>query len=94
MVNPKPIWVQYLALNRFAQKEGATIQSALNQFLDLKLITGYAVVNTVELMKAALMNGNLIYTGSKTGDWTSVRNTKVYKLRSDSVTVGHAFCIV
>lgn len=45
-------------------------------------------------MKSALMNGNLIYTGSKTGDWTSVRNTKVYKLRSDSVTVGHAFCIV
>ncbi len=61
-LNPKPYWLEYLEGNPSARTDGATLQSALSQFKANGLITGYAVANSVELMKSALRKGHLIYT--------------------------------
>jgi len=53
-LNPKPYWLAYLEENPDARRDGATLQSALSQFKANGLITGYAVANSVELMKSAL----------------------------------------
>ncbi len=94
LLQPKQYWIDYLNQNPNAQVQGATLQSALKQFYDGGFITGYATANSVELMKAALLKGNLLYTGSNNGDWAYVRTNKVYRLRSDNAVVGHCFCIV
>lgn len=90
----KDYWLAYLKTNPSAEENGASLQSALEQFRKAGLITGYAVANSVELMKDALRNYRLIYTGSMNGDWAKVRSEKKYALRTDGKTVGHAFCIV
>jgi hypothetical protein len=36
----------------------------------------------------------LIYTGSQNGDWNSVRDNKIYRLRTDGRIVWHIFAIV
>ena len=87
-------WENYLKVNAAAEREWATLQSALKQFLDLWFITGYSQVETIEQMKQALREYKPIYTGSKVGDWRAVTNEKKYKLRTDGRFVGHCFCIV
>ena len=82
-MNPEVMWGNYLKVNPQAEKEGATLQSALNQYKDLHLITGYAKVVSIEEMKDALMNFRPILTGSQNGDWYSVKTDHKYKLRTD-----------
>lgn len=73
--DPRPLWITYAKENPSAIKVGATLQSALEQFKNNKLITGYAVANTEEEMKRAITFKNFIYTGSLNGDWNKVRTT-------------------
>jgi hypothetical protein len=87
LLQPKQYWIDYLNQNPYAQTEGATLQSALKQFLDGGFTTGYATANSIELMKLALLKGNLIYTGSSNGDWAYVRTNNVYRLRSDNTVI-------
>ncbi len=87
-------WFEYLKQNPQAEKNGATLQSALDQFKKSWLITGYSVCNEIDSMKESLTQCRLIYTGSQNGDWKVVRDKKVYALRNDSKVVGHIFCIV
>lgn len=87
-------WEIYLRSNPKAESEGATLQSALEQFKDVGYITGYSRINTIADMKASLDNTRPIYTWSQNGDWNSVRDSKIYKLRTDGRIVGHIFCIL
>ena len=77
------MWEIYLRTNPKAEADGATLQSALDQFMENGYITGYSRLTTIANMKASLDNTRPIYTGSQNGDWNSVRDTKVYKLRTD-----------
>lgn len=79
----KDYWLAYLKDNPSAEENGATLQSALEQFRKDGTITGYAVANSVEMMKDAIRNYRLIYTGSMNGDWGKVRTEKKYALRTD-----------
>lgn len=87
-------WENYLKINPKAEEEGATLQSALDQFTELGYITGYSRLSSIEDMKASLNNARPIYTGSQNGDWAYVRDFKQYKLRTDWRVVWHIFCIV
>jgi hypothetical protein len=82
-MNPEVMWGNYLKINAAAEKQGATLQSALNQYKDLRLITGYAKVSTIEEMKDAINNIRPILTGSQNGDWYYVKTEKKYRLRTD-----------
>jgi hypothetical protein len=90
--DPKPYWMEYIKSNPDALKNGATLQSALSQFKSNGLITGYAVANTVELMKSAINKGHLIYTGSLRGNWKLPN--RIYSEATDNRTIGHCFPIV
>lgn len=90
----KIYWEAYLKTNPKAKTEGATLQSSLEQFKKLGFITGYTKLNTIEEMKNALHNIRPIYTGSQNWNWVSVRDKKIYALRTDWKVVGHIFCIV
>lgn len=61
-MNPEVSWGNYLKINPQAKKEGATLQSSLKQFLELRLITGYSKVSTIEEMKDALIHFRPILT--------------------------------
>lgn len=87
-------WQQYLKVNPKAKTEGATLQSVLDQFLKLWLITGYSKTMTIESMKNALRNIRFILTWSYNGNWVKVRDEKIYALRTDWKTVWHIFVIV
>lgn len=91
-LNPKPYWLAYLEENPSARRDGATLQSALTQFKNNGLITGYAVANSVELMKSALRKGHLIYTWSLRGNWNLPN--RIYSEVTDNRTIGHCFPIV
>lgn len=91
-MNPKPYWLEYLEENPSARSDGATLQSALTQFKNNGLITGYAVANSVELMKSAIRKGHLIYTGSLRGNWNLPN--RIYSEATDNRTIGHCFPIV
>lgn len=93
-MNPEVMWGNYLNVMASAEKEGATLQSSLKQFKDLRLITGYAKVVSIEEMKDAIMNFRPILTGSQNGDWYFVKTDHKYRLRTDGRIVGHIFCIV
>jgi len=82
-ISGKTMWEVYLKENPNAESEGATLQSALDQFIENRLITGYSRLKTIEDMKASLNNTRPIYTGSQNGDWQAVRDLKIYKLRTD-----------
>ena len=56
------MWENYLKINPKAEKEGATLQSALDQFKELGYITGYSRVTSIEDMKSSLDNLRPIYT--------------------------------
>ena len=92
--NPEVMWENYLKLNAMAEWEGATLQSSLDQMVELSLITGYTRIRSQEDMKASLLAFKPILTGSQNGDWSYVRDYKSYRLRSDGRIVGHIFCIV
>ncbi len=87
----KTSWDNYLKVNPFAKKEGATLQSALDQFLELGFITGYSRLVGIADMKHSLDNFRPIYTGSKKCNWNTVRDDKKYTLWTG---YAHIFCIV
>ena len=87
-------WQQFIKINPKAKTEGATLQSVLDQFLKLGLITGYSKTMTIESMKSALSNIRPILTWSYNGNWVMVRDKKIYAVRTDWKTVGHIFVIV
>ncbi len=93
-ISGKTMWEVYLKENPNAESEGATLQSALDQFIENRLITGYSRLKTIEDMKASLNNTRPIYTGSQNGDWQAVRDLKIYKLRTDWKVVWHIFAIL
>ena len=74
------MWENYLKVNPSAQKDGATLQSALEQFKELGYITGYSRLNSIADMKASLDNTRPIYTGSKNANWNTVRDDHKYTL--------------
>ncbi len=76
----KTSWENYIKVNPFAKKEGATLQSALDQFLELGFITGYSRLVGIADMKHSLDNFRPIYTGSKKCNWNTVRDDKKYTL--------------
>ncbi len=86
-------WQRYLEINPFAEEMGASLQSALNQAKNEKLIWWYFIVNTEEEINDALYRWYFIYTGSNNGDWTNVANNHEYKLRTDWKLVWHAWAL-
>lgn len=88
------MWENYLKVNPKAEQEWATLQSAMQQMLELSLITGYSRLNSQEDMKASIRAIRPIYTGSQNGEWNLVRDEHRYALRTDGRVVGHIFCIV
>lgn len=93
-ISGQAMWEHYLKENPNAESEWATLQSALEQFKKVWYITGYSRLYTIDDMKDSLNNFKPIYTGSQNGDWVSVRENKLYKLRTDWRVVGHIFCIL
>lgn len=89
----KTVWEEYLKENPRAEKEGATLQSALNQFKRMWLIEGYAKCITDEARKQAIDRWQPLFTGSLYGDWLYVRDKKEYRDRTDGREVGHMFGI-
>jgi len=81
--NPEVSWANYLKVNPAAEKEGATLQSSLDQMVELSLITGYSRIRSQDDMKASLLAFKPILTGSQNGDWSFVRDFKRYRLRTD-----------
>lgn len=86
-------WMRYLVKNPSAEADGATIQSALQQAKEEGLIGWYFQVKTELEINDSLGKWFFIYTGSSNGDWGSVRDSKIYKLRTDGKIVGHAWII-
>jgi len=87
----KTCWENYLKVNPSAKKDGATLQSALDQFVELWYITGYSRLNGISDMKHSIDNIRPIYTGSKKCNWHTVRDDKKYTLWEG---YAHIFCIV
>lgn len=90
----KKLWIEYCKINPSAKTDGASLQSSVSQFLEKKLIAWYTTINTIDEWKSAIDSGKFIFTGSNNADWSSVRKDKLYKLRSDSKIVWHAFSII
>lgn len=90
----KRMWEAYLLANPTAEKNGATLQSALTQAKDTGMIAGYATIKTIDEAKQALDRGHFIYTGSSNGNWNAVRNTKNYEIRTDNQVIGHIWSII
>jgi len=86
-------WERYLKKNPSAESEGATLQSALQQAKDEWIIWGFFQVKTEAEINDSLGKWFFIYTGSSNGDWGSVRDSKIYKLRTDGKIVWHAWII-
>lgn len=84
-------WLAYVKAFTSASKEGATLQSALEQFSKSGKITGYAKCNGWE--KEAVSSYRLIHTGSIDGNWYETKRTGIYTRRTDGKSLGHAFCI-
>ena len=85
------VWETYLKVNPQAEKEGATLQSVLEQFKELGYITGYSRVSTIADMKASIDNTRPILTGSKNANWVSVRDKHIYEVGNGPP---HIFCIL
>lgn len=90
-VMAKEIWEMYLGENAKAEKEGATLQSILNQLKKLGFIEWYAKCTTDETRKQAIDKGHWLITWSLYGDWTYVRDYKVYRERADGRKAWHLF---
>jgi hypothetical protein len=87
----KVSWDNYLKINPSARKDGATLQSALDQFLELGFITGYSRLFGIADMKHSIDNIRPIYTGSKKCNWKTVRDNHQYSLWEG---YAHIFCII
>ena len=85
-------WLEFIKIYPNAEYEGSTLQQNLEFQRKKWNITGYAVVKTKEEIMNAIDNQNYIYTGSTSGDWVSVRDNHIYKLRTDWRKVGHITC--
>lgn len=90
-IQAKVSWENYLKENPSAQKEWATLQSALSQFVKLWFITWYTRLNWIESMKNSLDNVRPIYTGSKNSNWSTVTNEHIYSIWTG---YAHIFCII
>ncbi len=84
-------WLRYLEINPGAEKEWATIQSALKQAKDEWLIENYFEVKNEDQMNDAFWKWFFIYSGSNNGDWAFVRDKKIYRVRPDWKILWHAF---
>lgn len=89
--NPEVMWENYLKVNPDAEIEGSTLQSGLDQMVELGIITWYSRLNWIDSMKSSLRSFKPIYTGSKQCNWSSVRDFKRYELGTG---YAHIFCIV
>lgn len=87
----KDAWAEYVKTNPLAQRDGATLQSALEQFRKNGHCTGYAKCNGWEM--EALSTYRLILTGSIDGDWYNTKRTGTYTRRTDGKSLGHCFAI-
>jgi hypothetical protein len=87
------LWERYLQINPWAESEWATLQSALQQAKNEWLIGWFFQVKTETEINDALAKWLFVYTGSSNWDWSSVRDSKIYKLRTDGKIVGHAWII-
>lgn len=92
-IDIEAFWLRYLEVNPTAEKDGATIQSALKQAKDEGLIENYFVVKTETEINDSFSKWFFIYTGSNNWDWAFVRDNKVYRLRSDWRVLWHAFAL-
>lgn len=89
-LNPWIIWKEkLLPINPNAEFEWTTLQSNLDLFKKLKLITWFTLVETKAEIMDALDHQRYIMTGSQTWDWVNVRDFHIYKLRTDDRLVGH-----
>jgi len=88
------LWENYLKLHPEAEAQGATLLSALAQWVKEKIISSYGAVPDVDTAKLAVDKWHFIYTGSSNGDWTYVREKHIYMLRGDWKVVGHCWVII
>ncbi|HRI36095.1 MAG TPA: hypothetical protein PK765_03375 [bacterium] len=86
-------WSRLAQKNSTILTEGTTLQSNLADAVSHEAVTGYAVVQTREEIEHALAHQRYIYTGSASGDWKAVRDTKRYKVRRDGKFVGHIIAV-
>lgn len=94
-IDPFQWWVAYQEhRDSSVLWQGTSIQGNLTRFKSAGIIAGYGLAMSIYLAKQAIDNRNFIYTGSNNGDWKSVRETWIYKLRTDNKIVWHLFCIV
>ena len=72
-------------------KMWSSLQSGIKQAKERGYIGGYATANSVAEAIEAINNLHFIYSGSKDWDWSKIPAGWVYKQRTDSRIVGHAF---
>lgn len=87
----KRIWLKAIDLVPWIKNNGDTLQNALNQRVEEKLIAWYYKIKGKEAHKKAINNGHRIYSWSSNWDWKSVKENKTYKLRTDWKIVWHRF---
>lgn len=92
--SPRVLWEERIAVRPSVKTLGDSLQSAMDQMLEKKLISGYTRLTTIEQMFEAIDRGAFIYTGAKEWDWKFVRENHVYRDRTDGWFAGHAFCYV
>jgi len=85
----KKEWLKAIAKNPKIKEWGDYLQNALKQFVKSRLASWYYVVSTVDEHKQAIDKGHFIYSGSNNADWASVREKKLYALKTPSSW--HAF---
>ncbi len=85
----KTKWIEAYIKNPQIKVQWDYLQNALDQFLEDKLIAGYYIVSGKQEHMDAIDKGHYIYSWSNNGDWTSVRDKKLYAIKTPSS--GHAF---
>lgn len=89
-LNPAIIWKEkLLPTNPQAEFDWTTLQSNLDLFMKLWLITWYTKTQNKEEKMDAMYHQRYIFTGSQTGDWLKVRETWIYWIRTDWRIVWH-----
>lgn len=81
-------WIKAYNKNPSIKANWDFLQAALNQFVADKLISGYYTVSWKQEHMNAIDKWHWIYSWSNNGDWTSVANDWIYKLKTPSS--GHA----
>lgn len=85
----KTKWIEAYIKNSRIKAQGDYLQNALDQFLADKLIAGYYIVSGKQEHMDAIDKWHYIYWGSNNGDWVSVRDKKLYAIKTPSSW--HAF---